>query len=124
MELLQLSLSAHKFTDSYSHTLDSYYVLHNERIHTNDEDLPPSKRPCLEATPDGPSTHEGDMQLTATDYPEEVVERCSECGEAVPVWLLDSHKDHHLAVELQKQEVPPQPLRAKKHTLDCFFHKL
>ena len=46
------------------------------------------------------------------------------CGENVPMWLLDYHKDHHLAVELQKQELTPQPLRANKHNLDCFFYKL
>jgi hypothetical protein len=76
-------------------------------------------------------------ELSGVEYPDEVLEQCSECGENVPVWLVGEHTDHHLAVRLQHKEQlivkptvndvrtprtrPSTSLRMK--TLHTFFNK-
>lgn len=148
MELLQLSLSAWKFTDCSSRTLDSY-LQHNKRTHSlvscGEKELPPSKRQCINSlqgsaksncTDHSTDDESTEILMTAKEdeagkegtglYPEEVLEKCNECGEQVPVWLMDCHKDHHLAVRLQNQELPSQSHNkgGQKQTLDRFLHKL
>lgn len=65
------------------------------------------------------------------EYPDEVLEKCSECAEKVPVWLLREHIDHHLAIKLQKQEQQRSgqasrdklAIRHRTLTIDTFFQK-
>lgn len=74
-------------------------------------------------------------QLLAGDieYPDEVLEKCCECGGKVPVWLVQEHNDHHLAVKLQEQ-LKHKPttvelssskgkVAVNSRTLETFFHK-
>ena len=153
MGILQLSLSAGKFVDCSPHTLDSY--LQSQPLQRapskigvlqTDEQPPPRKRACLEHyfsdtknTSVHPSTcedtcsaetHDYDWTESKKDvsemaYPDDVLEECEECGEKVPVWLVDCHKDHHFAVKLsQDPSLPVTTLHRHERTLDSFFHRI
>ncbi len=52
-------------------------------------------------------------------------ERCPECQELVPVWLLAEHSDYHFALRLQagEQQPHPQGSRSSKGTIQRYFVK-
>ena len=131
---MQLSVSASKFTDCTSQTLDTYIKGCRKQLvsgagtgqvwprhcHSEDDDSCVSMKKQVtdvasEAVDDSMEIGgevEGENTCSATaaehddelEYPEEVLEQCCECGENVPVWLMREHTDHHLAVKLQHEE--------------------
>lgn len=66
------------------------------------------------------------MREGDSEYPDEILEVCCECRKKFPVWLISTHKDHHMAIKLQTQEQHSVESTATKTTvitLDKFFNK-
>lgn len=130
--VVQLSLSASKFSDCLSQSLYTFICNSGEQSSEDRTTVEgtggraPSKRSCQdhnsgivkrqriepsavapvnEVKSDlGPHPLRDEQRLVRDGYPNEVLEMCCECAAKVPVWLMREHIDHHLAVKLQKQE--------------------
>lgn len=166
--MIQLSLSATKFSDCSSQSLYTFICDNGEQSSEDRATVestggrPHSKRSCLDQssgvvkrrrTEPSALTLVNDVEsdssnkacahslrdeeqvserLGSDEYPDEVLERCCECADKVPVWLMREHIDHHLAVKLQKQEQPRRPsgkvavrrvTGCRTQTIDTFFQK-
>lgn len=75
---------------------------------------------------------QGSERRVSDEYPDEVLERCCECADKVPIWLMREHIDYHLAVKLQKQEqlrrssgkvAVRRVTGCRTLTIDTFFQK-
>lgn len=165
MGVIQLSLSASKFSDCSSQSLYTFVCDHGEQSSEDRATVEStggrahSKRSCqdqssgivkrqrkepstLTLVNDVKSDHsklvnkahahslrdeeQGSERLVSDEYPDEVLERCCECANKVPIWLMREHIDHHLAVKLQKQEQPRRSsgvTSCRTLTIDTFFQK-